>query len=347
MAKLKVLVLFGGTSYEYDDSLRSAAAVCRTLSANDRYEVVPVGITKKGRWLYFPGDYAEILEHRWEQNPDCASAVLSPDPAHRGILILEDEVYALKRIDVIFPLLFGRLGEDGSVQGLCEMSHIPYIGNGILSSALCRNKVVTHMLLNAVGIQTPQWTAVSCRSLDRLHQEYERIESIMNYPLYVKPAGSDASMGAGIAANRETLSVAIKRAFTKDKTVLVEQLIQGREYRVAVFGYDPPFTSFVGEIVHGHDSDSLVIPANCDANTASILRDTAISAFHALECKDLALFDFYCEANGAVLLGEVHTMPALSPSDIYPLLMNDLGMPYAYLLDKLISQAMEHADRGI
>ncbi len=344
MAKLKLLVLFGGSSNEYDASLASAAAILRTLNS-EQYEIVPVGINKKGRWLYFPGDYDEIASGKWIENTDCASAILSPDPAHRGILILEDGAYRLKRIDVIFSVLQGQFGEDGAIQGLCELSHIPYVGNGIFSSAACRSKAMTHSLLSSAGIPMPHWVAVSQRNLSRLEHEYDRIESQLEYPVYVKPSGSDQAIASGTAHNREELAQHVKRAFTQDGTVLVEELVDGREFRVGVFGYDPPFASFVGEITNGSE-DELIIPADLDDQTVHIMRDIAISAFCILECSSLALVDFYYTNRGDILLGEVNTMPSLSDQAAYPKLMADLGMRYPYLLDKLIEQAIEHADRS-
>ena len=345
MARLKILVLFGGTSNEYDESRRSAVAVLSALPA-DQYEFVPIGINRKGRWLYFPGDVAEIEEDIWDENPDCSPAILSPDPAHRGILILENTEFTLKRIDVIFSLLHGQVGEDGSVQGLFELTQIPYVGDGILGSAVCRSKVYTHRLLNDANIRTPKWVSVSQRSLSHLEREYDKIEESLVYPLYVKPAGSDSSAASRIARNRSELSSAVKLAFTRDSTVLIEEYISGREFRIGVFGYDLPFASFAGEIVSKDSQCSLVIPADLDETMMQIMRETAISAYLTLGCKGLALLDLYYTDKDGVLIGEVNTLPALSESASYPRLMADLGMRYPYLIRKLIEQAVEHADRA-
>lgn len=343
---MKVLVLFGGTSVENEQSLRSASAVISTLP-EDKYEVVPVGISRKGRWLYFPGDVSEIIDGSWEKNSDCSPAILSPDPAHRGILILDDETYALKRIDIILSLLHGAYGEDGSVQGLCELSHIPYVGNGILGSAVCRNKAMAHQILSGCGIRTPKWYSIMQRDLNRLEAKCEDVENTLGYPVFVKPASCEGAKGANTANCREELLKAIKLAFTQDSTVLIEQLITGRELRIGVFGYDLPFASFVGELSRDAEGkESLVIPADIDDTTHSIVREIAIQAYTALDCKELALFDFFLAENGEILLGEVNTMPTFAEDSPYPMLMNDLGMHYGYLLEKLIEQALEHADRG-
>ncbi len=345
MAKLRVLILFGGTS-NYDESRRSAAAVLRALPA-DQYEFVPVGINKRGRWLYFPGDRSEIENNTWDQNPDCTPAVLSPDPAHGGILILDETEYTLKRIDVIFSLLHGQFGEDGSLQGFFELTRIPYVGNGVLGAAVCRSKVYTHRLLDGAGIPTPKWVSVDQRQLSRLEREYERIEQTLEYPMYIKPARSDSAQASRIVRNRSELAAGVKLAFTHDSTVLIEEYIAGREFRIGVFGYDLPFASFVGEICPGHGENGLIIPAELDEQTAQFMRETAISAYCALDCKGLALLDIYYTEERGVLVGEANTLPGLYKHASYPLLMADLGMRYPYLLQKLIEQAIEHADRGI
>ena len=344
MAKTRILVLFGGTSPEHEESLRSAAAILRVLPA-EQYEIVPVGINNKGRWLYFPGSIEEIEQNNWQENSDCSPAVLSPDRAHSGILILEDGVYTLKRVDLVFSTLRGRYGEDGTVQGLCELAGLPYVGNGVLGSAVCRNKAFTHKVLSAANIRTPRWTAVFQRNLNRLEHEYDKIEERLEYPLYVKPSGCDGAAASGIAKNREELAAHIKRAFTQDSTVLVEELVLGREFRVAVFGYDLPFSSYVGEIAD-KSTGALCIPADLDEFTADQIRKIAVRAFCVLDCKGLAMIDFYCTAEGEILFGEVNTMPTLTPDAPYPLLMADLGMRYPYLIEKLIEQAVEHADRA-
>lgn len=342
MAKIKVLVLFGGaTETEYRHSLRSAADVLQAIP-EDKYEVIPLGLNKRGRWLYFQGSYAEIADGSWERNPDCIPTLLSPDAAHHGLLILEDEVLTHKRVDVILSLISDRCGEDGSVQGLCELSRIPYVGNNVLGSAISHNKKIAHTLLNAAGIRTPKWIAVSQRDLSRLERECERIEQELGYPVFVKPASVDSAFGENAAHNRDELLTAMKRAFTQDATILVEQFIHGRELCVGVFGYDLPFASFVGEKI----GDTVQVPADIEEFISETIRNIALNAFCALECRGLALVDFYITANDEILLDEVNTIPALSKQSPYSVLLADLGMRYSYLLDKLIEQAIEHSDRG-
>ncbi len=339
MAKIKVLVLFGGvTVNEYKQSLAAAADVLNAIP-EDKYEVIPLGRNARGRWLYFQGSYAEIADGSWERNPDCIPTVLSPDAAHHGILITDDEGFTHKRVDVVFSLMSDRCGEDGSVQGLCELTGIPYVGNSVLGSAISHNKKIANTLLNAAGIATPKWIAVSHRSLSRLERECEIIERKLGYPVFVKPACVDSAFGENAASNREELLTAIKRAFTKDSTILVEQFVVGRALCVGVFGYDMPFATFVGE----KSEDTVIVPAVLDEMLADTIRNIALDAYITLECRGLALVDFHFAENGEILVDEVNTAPLLSKSAAYPLLMSDLGMRYGYLLDKLIQQAIEHA----
>lgn len=362
MRKLRVLVLFGGSANDYTQSLLSAVSVLNALP-EDQYECVPVGINRRGRWLYYPGDYDQIAASElqkltpgfnetdfpkiqpWDENPDCMTAILSPDPVHHGILVLEDSgEYTRKRVDVVFSLLQGSIGEDGSVQGLCELSGIPFVGSGVLGSAVCRDKAFTHRILQAANIPTARYHAVPQRDLNRLEHELDQIEAKLRYPVYVKPSSNDSAVAAGKANDRAELLAMIKRAFTQDSTVLVEELCEGREYRVGVFGCERPFASFVGSL---NKDGSVTVPAQLDDESVSIIRDMAVDAFCALSCKGLALFDFYQEESGNILLGEVNTIPELYETAPYPVLMADLGMRYPYLLAKLIEQAIEHSDRGI
>ncbi len=363
MQKLRVLVLFGGSAKNYTESLLSAVSVLKTLSQEEQYECVAVGINRRGRWLFYPGDYDLIAASElqkltpgwdeqthpkipaWDEHSDCATAILSPDPVHHGILVLDDDKgYTRKRVDVVFSLIQGELGENGSIQGLCALSGIPFVGSGVQGSAVCRNKAVTHQILADARIPTARWYAVPQRDINRLEYELEQIEDRFDYPVFVKPARNDFSVAAGTARNRAELLAMIKRAFTQDSTALVEELVRGREYRVGVFGYDTPFAYFVGSVA---PDGSVTVPADLDDQSVSIMRDMAVDAFCALSCQGMALFDFYQQEGGNILLGEVNTVPALYESAPYPTLMADLGMRYPDLLAKLIQQATEHADRGL
>ena len=355
MSKIKVAVIFGGASTEHDVSLVSAKNVIENIP-KDKYEVICIGITKKGHWLYFPGDISEIASGEWEHNTDCTSAILSPDPLHKGLITLDSGSASIKKIDVVFPVLHGRNGEDGTIQGLLDLSRIPYVGCGLLASAGCMDKVHTHMVLDQCGIRTAEWRMIGQRSINKLDSECAAIAAELGFPLFVKPANSGSSLGINKATDLETLKDAVKFAFSHDNKVVIEQFISGKELEVAVFGYDSPFASYVGEIEPCNDfydyeakyilgTSNLYIPARIDDEASKEIRETAVNAFKALGCKGLSRVDFFLTDDQEVILNEINTMPGFTPISMYPKLMEHLGMSYSYLVDKLIEQAMDNADK--
>lgn len=358
MAKIKAAVIFGGVSREHELSLASAADVIKNIPS-DKYEVICIGITKKGRWLYYPGDVDAIASGKWEFNPDCTSAIISPDPIHKGILTIENGEVSIKRIDVVFPLLQGKFGADGSIQGLLDMAGIPYVGCGLLSAASCMDKSNTHLILDGgeYYIETAKWAMITHRELNLIDERCEDIcKDFRNFfPLIVKPANSGSSIGVTKVNTPEELEPAVKVAFSHDNKVIVEEYVDGRELEVAVFGYDTPFASNVGEIISecGRDCSRehyvskcgcLNIPADLDAEMTKLIREMAIDAYKALNCKGMARIDFLMDENGP-RLNKISTAPGLGADCIYPQLMKQLGMELPYLLDKLIEQAIENADR--
>ena len=247
MAKIKVAVIFGGVSNEHDISLISAANVIESIPS-DKYEVICIGISKSGRWLYYPGDLDDIRNGTWNLNPDCASAVISPDPIHKGFITIENGEATIRKVDVVFPVLHGKNGEDGTIQGLLELAKLPYVGCGVLASAACMDKAYTHTVLDYNGIKTARWCAISQRNINHLDEQYKEIADKLGFPLFVKPANCGSSIGINKANNLEELEAAVKTAFSHDSKVIIEEFIKGREIELAVFGYDNPFASYVGEI---------------------------------------------------------------------------------------------------
>lgn len=356
MAKIKAAVIFGGTSQEHELSLASAADIIRSIPT-DIYEIIAVGITRKGRWLYFPGDASEIADGSWESNPDCASAILSPDPLHRGIVIMENGDVSIRKIDVIFPVLQGKKCADGTVQGLLNMSGIPYVGSSLLSSASCMDKSHTHMIMDNYGIKTAPWKLLTQRDLNDLDEKCTAIAEKIGFPMAVKPANSGCSAGTSTANDLKELITAVKIAFSNDNKVVVEKYISGRKLEVAVFGYDSPFASNVGEIistdnvydpteVRKSSGDDLVIPAEIPADTAEKIRETAVKAFKATGCKGLARIDFFLADDGTLLLNKIGTAPGLRLNSVYPKLMKELGMNLTDVVDKLLEMALENADKS-
>lgn len=356
MAKIKAAVIFGGTSKEYKLSLASASEVIRNIP-EDKYEVICIGITRKGRWLFYPGDVDAIASGEWELNPDCTSAIISPDPLHRGIITIENGETSVKKIDVVFPVLIGRKSGDGSLQGLLNMSGIPYVGCGLLASASCMDKSHTHMVLDDYGIKTAKWELITQREINSIDERCTEIAAEMGFPLIVKPANSGSSVGSSIAEDADSLAAAVKLAFLNDNKVIVEKYVSGRKLEAAVFGYDNPFSSYIGEIlsvdkvydpteVNKSSGDDLVIPADLPMELMNDIRAVAVKAFKALGCKGMARIDFFLTDDGELLLNKVGTTPGLRKNSVYPKLMEHLGMSRPYLMDKLMEQAIENAERN-
>lgn len=346
MAKIKVAVLFGGISSEHEVSLLSATSVIQNIPA-DKYEVVCIGITKKGRWLYFPGDVSLLAGGEWEKSPDCTPAVLSPDPIHHGFIKLDGGDCSAQKVDVVFPVLHGKYGEDGTIQGLLDLSGIPYVGCNTLSSAICMDKAITHTLLGAAGIRMARWCAILQSELGELEARATKMTEELGFPLFVKPANCGSSIGINKVSDLEGLIEAIKFAFTHDKKVLVEEYIKGQELECAVFGADNAVASIVGEIVPKEEfydyeakyilsSTELFVPARIEQSASDDIRETALLAFKTMGCSGLARVDFFLKEDGAVVLNELNTLPGFTSISMYPKLMAATGVPYGKLLDKLI-----------
>lgn len=351
MSKIRVAVIFGGVSNEHDISLISATNVITNLPA-DKYEIIPIGITKKGRWLFYPGDIRNIALGTWDSHPDCSPAVILPDPMYNGILKMEDGSYSTQKIDVVFPVLHGRNGEDGTIQGLLDMSGIPYVGCGCLASAVCMDKAFTHTVLEANGIRMAKWRCIKQCELNMLDDICGDIAEELKYPLFVKPANSGSSVGVNKASDFEELKNAVKIAFSHDKKVIIEECIIGREIETAVFGSDNPFASDVGEIVSCNDfydyeakyilgTSGLNIPADVDGNISAEIRETAVKAFKTIGCSGLSRIDFFVKKDGTVILNEINTMPGFTSISMYPKLMELMGIQQSELLDKLIMLCLE------
>ena len=355
MSKIRVAVLFGGVSSEHEISLKSATNVIQNLP-KDKYEVVPVGITKKGRWLFYPGDVKNIALGQWDANPDCTPAVILPDPMYKGIMKIENDSFSFTKIDAVFPVLHGKNGEDGTVQGLLELAQIPYVGCGVLASAVCMDKEFTHIVLNNAGINTAKYRIVRSSDLGSLDEICSDIGSDLGFPVYVKPANGGSSIGVNRAEDPETLKDAVKLAFAHDSKVIVEETITGREIECAVMGNDNPFASTVGEIMPADDkfydydakyvlgSTVLGIPADVPDEVSKEIRETAVKAFRAVNGSGLSRVDFFYADSGKVYINEINTLPGFTAISMYPKLMENIGISYSELLDRLVKLSLEKAD---
>lgn len=349
--KLKVAVLFGGCSTEHEVSLTSAKFIMQSLDP-DKYELIPLYISKKGEWFYYGGELADLSKGHHEGRSCCTPAFMSPDTGKAGVALFEKDGVRFLPVDVVFPVLHGKNGEDGTVQGLAALAKIPMVGCGLLSSALCMDKVMAKIILSAVGIPNAPYYSIKKSALKNIDVHLDEIEQKLGYPIFVKPANAGSSVGVSKAKNREGLKTAIDLAFLHDSKVLCEKAIVGREVECAVFGGEEPFASIPGEIEPGaefydyaakyeDDTSKLYIPARIRPETTEKLREIACRAFVALDCKGLARIDFFVTPEEEVILNEVNTLPGFTPISMYPKLMNECGYPAGVLVDRLIALSLE------
>ena len=355
MSKIRVAVVFGGKSNEHDVSVVSAAHVINSIP-KDKYDVVCIGITKKGHWVKYIGDVQDIPNHKWETHPDNVPCVLSPDPLDKGFLaIRQDNTVQHVKVDVIFPVLHGKNGEDGTIQGLFEMAEIPYVGCDLISSANCMDKALTHTVLEANGIKTAKWTSMLISEMQNLDEKCAEMEQKLEYPMFVKPANCGSSVGISKVKNLEELKAGIKFAFAHDKKVVVEQGVVGMECECAVMGNDEPFVSTVGEVCSAngelYDYDAkynnaeskTVIPARTSRENIENIRTAALKAYKAMGCSGLARVDFFLCDDGTVVLNEINTLPGHTPISMYPQLMQYEGISCEEQEDRLIKLALDKA----
>ena len=351
-AKLSLAVIFGGVSSEHEVSRMSVTSILENLS-NERYEVHMVGITKEGRWLLYTGPVEDILSGAWEQGP-VTPAFLSPDPSVHGLVALRDGKAETIHVDVIFPALHGKNGEDGTIQGLFQLSGIPYVGCDTESSAICMDKAVTHSLLSSADIEQAHYLWFYADRFDAAPDTIKnKIQARLDFPVFVKPSNAGSSVGVSKVERFEDLDQAIRKAAREDKKVVVEEGITGQEVEVAVLGNRDCDASIVGEIgasAQFYDYDDkyingtsqLYIPARIPQEVSEKIRQTAVRAYRLLGCSGLARVDFFVTAgDNRVILNEINTLPGFI--SMYPKLWMAMGLSYGELLDKLIELALQRA----
>lgn len=350
--KKKVLVLFGGVSSEHDVSLKSASAVMKNIPA-DKYDIVPMGITKDGKCFVFNGSPDLLPDSKWLNDESLLEpAVISCDRSHHGIIRLADGA-KVEYIDVVFPVLHGKNGEDGTMQGLLEISGIPYVGCNTAASAICMDKAVTNAMADFHGIPQAKWTAFDkyAYSGDKTAVLTATVEKL-GFPIFVKPANAGSSVGISKAKNIAELEAACEKAFEHDTKVVLEEGIIGVEVECAVMGNNEPVASVVGEVVpcnefYDYDAKYLAneselhIPARLSDEMLKAVQAAAIKAYRALGCAGFTRVDFFVCADGSILLNEPNTIPGFTSISMYPKLFAASGVPYSELLDKLLQLAME------
>ena len=350
---LNVCVLFGGISPEHDVSLRSAESVLTNLN-KEKYNILPIGITKEGDWILFGGDdYSLLPTGAWKEHPDNCRAAISPIRG-QGLLCFRDGGITCQGIDVVFPVLHGENGEDGAMQGLLQMAGIPYVGPHVAESAVAMDKTLTKLVADNAGVPQAAWQLVHSEDLSsRMESILDAVESKFSYPVFVKPAGTGSSVGVSKAADRVQLSQALRFAGNYDDKILVEEFIHGREVEVAVMGNRNPVASICGEIDSGAefydydakyitDTSVAYIPARIDDAVAESVREQAVKVYTAIGCKGLSRVDFFVTyEEQRVVFNEINTLPGFTSISMYPKLFAASGIPYEQLLDQLINLALE------
>jgi D-alanine-D-alanine ligase len=370
-SKIRVGVIFGGRSGEHEVSLASARSIIDALD-KDKYEIVPIGVTREGRWLTRGDPWKELVRQssapfllepgvgvETTQAPNDAAPPASPPTGTRDLIPGTREA-GIPDIDVIFPALHGPYGEDGTVQGLLELADIPYVGADVLGSALGMDKIVQKTLLRAHGLPVTDFVPIRRTAWERSPEiVLQRIEAILGYPCFVKPANLGSSVGITKARDSDELREGLDQAARYDCRILAERAIEGREIEVSVLGNDDPIASVPGEVIPAREfydyaakyldaGTRLIAPADLPPESAQLFRELAIAAFLALNCAGMARVDFFLERKtNKAYINELNTIPGFTRVSMYPKLWEASGLPYPRLLDRLIELALErHAAKS-
>ena len=356
MSRTRVLLLFGGRSAEHEVSVVSARSVYAAID-RERYDVVLAGIDQQGRW-YFGGKNSESLLSTTTVVPDKqVPARLST--AGTSLVSEDGDDLPDSEFDVVFPLLHGPYGEDGTVQGLLELAGLAYVGAGVAASAVGMDKALARAIFAASGLPQTQYSVIARSDWRRAQVPVlERLEGEHDYPLFVKPANLGSSVGISKVHDRQELQAGLELASQYDTKLIVERSVENaRELECAVLGNEYPKASGVGEIIPGaefydyttkyiDDQSELVIPAELEKSESEAIQELAIRTFKAIDCSGLARVDFFMRPDGSVLVNEINTMPGFTPISMYPKLWAAAGVAYGDLVDRLIQFGLErHLDR--
>ncbi|HDX9578641.1 TPA: D-alanine--D-alanine ligase [Bacillus pseudomycoides] len=350
MMKIKLGLLYGGKSAEHQVSLQTALAVSKALD-QEKFEVHPIYITEQGQWvrgerLEGEVDSVQALQLNGEEN------AISPISLSSEMIPMSDSDKE-NALDVIFPLLHGPNGEDGTVQGLLELINVPYVGNGVLASAAGMDKVIMKNVFAEAGLPQAKYVSFIRSAWEKERTAaYEKVEETLGYPCFVKPANLGSSVGINKCKNRDELESAFEEAFQFDRKIIVEENIVGREVEIGVLGNDEPKCSVVGEIVAKKefydykskyiDGDTaMVIPAEITSAEYEEIKEYAIRAFQSLDGAGLTRADFFLTKDGDVFINEVNTMPGFTPFSMFPLLWGNTGLAYPELIQELVRLAIE------
>ena len=351
MKKKTVAVLFGGQSTEHEISCLSAVTIIQNID-REQYDLLLIGITRDGRWLK-TNSIEEIQSGSWVGGT--TRAILSPDAGHKGVLLLEDGRVQLFPLDVVFPVLHGARGEDGTVQGLLELAEIPYVGCGVLASAVTMDKLYTKILVSTLGIRQADYELVYKNELsgqNAIESVIRRIEGRLAYPVFVKPACSGSSRGLSKASDQKQLETALLLAAEHDRKILVEETIVGHEVECAVLGAEEAKAAGVGEILAGaefydyeakyeSEESRTVLDPQLPNDAANRVREAAVRIYRRLDGFGMARLDFFVTEQGEVVFNEANTIPGFTSISMYPMLWEHKGLSVFQLVNKLIGMAFQ------
>lgn len=349
--KKNILIFFGGCSSEYSVSLSSASGVLLNLD-REKYRPVTVGITQTGEWFYYTGSAEKLQDDSWLNEQDCVPALLSPNRGEKSLLLLRASGVERIPVDAAFPVLHGRNGEDGTLQGLIELAGIPLAGCGVLASALCMDKDRAHKLAGLAGVRIPRSDVPEGRTCPELLPAAYAFGRETGYPLYVKPVKAGSSYGVTRVTDESGLADAVALALRYDSQVILEENIEGFEVGCAVLGKDHPITGEVDEIElaggffdftekYTLKTSAIHVPARIPAEKAAEIKETAKRIYRALGCSGFARVDLFLTPEGEIVFNEVNTIPGFTEHSRYPGMMKAAGYSFREILTKIIEQAME------
>lgn len=361
--KIRVGLVFGGRSGEHEVSLASATSVMANLD-KEKYDVIPIGITREGSWLLGtePARLMAADQYVGEEtgeNTQTTAVTLTGDPRLRRLIPVEggEELSDNGSLDVIFPVLHGTYGEDGTLQGMLEMANVPYVGCGVLGAALGMDKEKMKIVFQAIGLSNVDYLVYRRNEWERSPETIiEAIEQRLGYPCFVKPVNLGSSVGINKAHDRVELEHAMQVAAEYDRKIIIERGINCREFECAVLGNDEPIASVIGEVIASNEfydynakyldnKSQVIVPAQIPQAVSEEIRRQAMTAFLALDLSGLARVDFFMEKEtGHIYINEVNTLPGFTQISMYPKLWEASGLPYAELLDRLIELAIERYD---
>ena len=350
MEKRMIAVIFGGQSSEHIVSCMSAANIIEQIDET-AYEKLLIGITEDGRWLK-AADLDEVRSGEWRKSQ--VGAVLSPDATEQCVIITDGEEVEKIHVDVVFPVLHGLFGEDGTIQGLLELSRIPYVGCGVLASAVAMDKLYTKVIVDGLGIRQADYVPVMKYQLKDMAEVVNRVEGHFEYPVFIKPSNAGSSRGVSKAVNREELIDGLLKAAEHDRKILVEEMITGHEVECAVFGGGnmKPEASGVGEILaaaefydfdakYNNSESKTVTDPGLPGDASAKIPEFAKAIFNAIDGYGLSRVDFFVKDDGEVVFNEINTMPGFTAISMYPMLWEARGISKKQLVQKLIDNAFD------